>query len=90
MTKIICCCKDFYANMHELDCAVDIAYFHSFSLSNEFIHFRYCPWCGRKLKKKENFNEKKERQTALDMSKSFSHDRPEPDTDRPTERPTLK
>jgi len=56
---MICNCKDFSANMYEINCAISMANIHSCKLSKEFIYFRYCPWCGKQLiddqKEKNNY-----------------------------------
>ena len=43
-----CTCKDWKANIKEINGVLDSARIHGIFLSNKYIYFRYCPWCGKK------------------------------------------
>ncbi len=47
--KMECDCENYIKSMKELDSAQAIAWVHGWRYNGEF--FKYCPWCGKELKK---------------------------------------
>jgi len=45
----ICSCDEFKKNMPRIDGAVSNAWIHGYELGKEFVYFRYCPWCSKKM-----------------------------------------
>jgi len=35
--------------MPRIDGAVSNAWIHGYELGKEFVYFRYCPWCSKKM-----------------------------------------
>lgn len=48
---MVCSCKKWEQGMPSLRAAVIIAQRHGFGYEGRVI--KYCPWCGKKLKKKD-------------------------------------
>lgn len=51
----ICDCEDFEKNMKEINACCDISWNHGLGLSEDFVIFKYCPWCGKELFDDEAF-----------------------------------
>ncbi len=43
-----CECQDWKDNVIHINAALDSARIHGMGLPNEYIYWRYCPWCGKK------------------------------------------
>ena len=57
MEKLICTCENFKKNVWKLD-DISVQMFIMSPLEENFVSFRYCPWCGFELHTKEWFDNK--------------------------------
>jgi hypothetical protein len=49
------CCDYFEKNVRELNGCITMADIHGGGLSDKYIPFKYCPWCGKELAEDKPF-----------------------------------
>ena len=47
---VACTCKDWKPGIDEINCALTMSAVHSWGHSYRGMVFRFCPWCGKRLK----------------------------------------
>jgi len=46
---MVCSCREWLIHITKLGCVVSVAWIHGFPLNEDFLHFKFCPWCGKEL-----------------------------------------